>query len=475
MRAWRAIALLLLSASAAAENHLLTSPNGRAAAECARVFFDDGNLPDAKFFANLAKEEGDGLTQPLISARIEAREGRRFDELIQRWLQKNPGKAKTAADALLRGAHDLARRGRSFDVHMAVMTAVQDDPSLRPVARSWVLSYVRAVLTAHNAFELRPLLIAATPKAAVSRDRKHVDLPDDPEVLAFALDVARRALAMHQPKVAALYADLALELREGRSPAVARIYIDVARALTPKEPALVQEAARMAIGVDPLLENDEELLWLRQMTASCGRGELLREYVRRFPSGSHVRQAREALKRAYAGCGPIRFAGATCGNTTSPFAEGLASDERFYPDAIYTAPLPPEWVNPNAAGIEARCRTLAPPMFPDPFDVNQFGRDAAERIYEPDESSINEMPPPCVEQSSWEIVIGADGRMEKVHVIDAMFPGEDRASPSAMAAEQAFMIPILSKQKYRPGRIRGVPVRSSTWLGVVRICERRGR
>ena len=33
------------------------------------------------------------------------------------------------------------------------------------------------------------------------------------------------------------------------------------------------------------------------------------------------------------------------------------------------------------------------------------------------------------------------------------------------------MVPMLMKQKYKPGRIRGVPIRTITRAGVKRNCE----
>ena len=43
--------------------------------------------------------------------------------------------------------------------------------------------------------------------------------------------------------------------------------------------------------------------------------------------------------------------------------------------------------------------------------------------------------------------------------------------PAAIAAEEQHMVPMLLKQKYKPGRIRGVPIRTITRAAVQRNCE----
>jgi len=145
----------------------------------------------------------------------------------------------------------------------------------------------------------------------------------------------------------------------------------------------------------------------------------------------------------------------------------LASD----PSLSVAPPLPPPALLADADQREAQCRALAPPLFPEPFDARRLGRDAEERIWQPGDASIMDMRRPCVQSSSWDIVVGSDGRVESVTVLRAAFRtgGDDDAA--ARAAEQRFLVPIVMRQHFKPGTIRGVPIRSVTRASVARNCE----
>ena len=382
--------------------------NARAAAACANLFLDDGKLQEAKLFAKIAQEEeladADAI---LANARVGMRDGQRIDTEVERLVSKHPEKAKFAAEILLRGAGDLADRGRPFfDVHLALLTAGKLDPSLRTVADRWSASFVRAKLTPRNAVELLPLAAAGG-----------VD---------FVVEIARRAMAMRQPKVAALYASHAMNFPNPPRRELALMFVECAKAFPGTDVNLKIEALRLAEQLDPTVT------------------------TYRHPRANSI--------------------GGFCGNVSSPFAAGpFDSDQRFFPAATYGPPLPPRAVLPDTAYREAQCRLLAPPMFPEPFVTNRIGRQSSDRIW--DEPSP-EPAPPCVERSTFDLVIGADGRVESVKVRLASFPGgPDFFDPKAVRAEEKNYVPILMKQKYRPGRINGTPVRSITRAGTIRNCN----
>lgn len=458
MRASIAAAALLaacVTSAAPLPEYWIHPRNARATTPCATLFLDDGRIADAKFFATLAREEGVAeLDGKLLFARLHALEGQSFYSEVERSLAKHPESAHAAGETMLRAAPDLADRGR-LDAAMAVHAALIADPSLRPVAQPWLFSLVRAKMTPRNALDLLPFV------GMVSKDDHAV---------AFLIEIARRAIAMRQPNIAAVAAQGALFDRSPRRPELGRILVEAARQFAPGKPLLAQDVLNMAAALDPALKADEGVLWLKQVTAPCGRGELLREYLLRFPRGPHARQAKQALERDFKPCAPVRFAGMSCGSVSSPFAGRFDSDERFFPGATYAPPLPPRPVPANAARREAQCRTLAPPLFPEAFDTSGMGRDAEEKIFDPDEPLIADAGPPCVEQSICDMVIGADGRVESVTVLRAAFPNGSPEDQAAIAAETRTAVPLLMRWRYQPGKIRGTPVRSITRGSIVRDC-----
>jgi len=159
-----------------------------------------------------------------------------------------------------------------------------------------------------------------------------------------------------------------------------------------------------------------------------------------------------------------------------PSLERLATSwllfvKRSFPAGSIAPPLPPPTPPADADQREAECRALASPLFPEPFDARREGRDAEERMWKPGDASISEMPSPCVDNSAWDIVVGSDGRVESVTVLRASFRAGGENDDAAIAAERQFLVPILMKQIYRPGKIRGVPIRSITRAAVQRNCE----
>lgn len=305
---------------------------------------------------------------------------------------------------------------------------------------------LRTQLTPRNAWDLLPKVEAAGDDALI--------------------EVARRALAMHWPKIAAGYAEMALH--GPPRPELAPIFLECARAFTPREPVFAQESLRLAVTADPSLENSEEVLWLRQMTLWCDRGQALSEYLRRYPSGPHAGQVRWALvARRYRLCPELPSFGLGCALQTSVFAiDPSYSDQRLFPEATYERPR----VRRDRAH-EARCRALSPMLFPEPFES---ARDTAERIGGPDDEMIEHLPPPCIEQSTWDLVIARDGSVESMKVRLAAFPSSaDNHDPEAIAVEQQRLEPIVMQQKFRPGTLRGIAVRSETWGGALRDCRSR--
>jgi hypothetical protein len=145
--------------------------------------------------------------------------------------------------------------------------------------------------------------------------------------------------------------------------------------------------------------------------------------------------------------------------------------KRSFPAASIATPLPPPTRPADADQREAQCRALAPPLFPEPFDAHGIGRETEERIWQQGEKAITDTSPPCVHNSSFEIVVGSDGHVESVTMRHASFKAGGANDPAAIAAEQQNMVPMLLKQKYKPGRIQGVPVRTITRAGVQRNCE----
>ena len=240
---------------------------------------------------------------------------------------------------------------------------------------------------------------------------------------AFTIEVARRALDMHWPKIAAGYASLVLGF--GPKPELAPFFLACARAFTPREPILAQESLRLAIMADP---------------------SLARTY--RLP--------------------PVRSLFGGCGVITSPFAEGpFNSDERLFPGAI----VPPRPRPARASPREARCLALPPALFPEPFEA---ARDQAVLIGGPDIATIEQLPAsPCIEQSTWDLVIDRDGHVERMKVRLAAFSGAGNHDPVAIDTEQKRIEPLVMQQMFRPPTVRGVPVRSESWGGALRDCARR--
>jgi hypothetical protein len=393
-----AVAIFAATAGFASSNN--HPANARAAGTCSSLFFDEGDLAEAKFFATLAQEE-DSMTPESMAAnaQISMREGR--------WGFVAVTRRNVAGDVLLRGAADLLDHGRLFDVRLAVRAATESDPSLKPVARRWVYSVVRAKLTPRNAVEMLAMLGIVA---------------DDTD---FHLEIARRALAMHFPKLAVLSAQEALKFPNAPRREIALLLVEASRALA--EASLKEEALKLAVEIDP--------------TVSSYRPK------------------------------PVQYVGGTCGNVTSPFAGPSDSDERFFPAATYAPPLPPRAIPADAKSRETQCRALAPPMFPEPFNARSSGRDAEERVWQPGDVSITDTPPPCVDHSAFEVVVAADGHVESVTVYRASFKAGGPNDPAAIAAEEKALVPLVMKQTYKPGSIRGVPIRSITRAAVKRNCE----
>lgn len=389
-----AVAIFAATAGFASPNN--HPGNSRAAAACSTLFFDEGDLAEAKFFAKLAQEEDSIPESQAANARIALREGHFWMVSVLR--------QQGASEVLLRGAADLLEHGPLSSVRLAVHAAVDSDPSLKPVARRWVYSVVRAKLTPRNSVELLALL------GVVADDAN------------FHLEIARRALAMHFPKIAILSAQAALSLPNAPRREIALLLVETSRRST--ESALRDEALRLAVEIDPAVS-------------------------------SHRPK-------------PAQFTGGFCGTVSPPVFD---SDELFFPAAAkYDAPLPPRAIPADAKTREAQCRAFAPPLFPDPFDAHSIGREVEERIWQPGEKSITDTPPPCVDHSSFEIVVATDGHVESVTMGRASFKYGGESDPAAIAAEEQFMVPMLLKQKYKPGRIRGVPIRSITRAVVQRNC-----
>lgn len=410
---------------------LAATLNGHAALTCARLFLDEGKIADAKFFATLAGQEGTaGTDGKLLAVRLYALEGEGDYTEIERMVAEHPESAHAAGEAMLRSAPDLLERAKFWDAGMAVRTAVQLDPSLRPVAQLWLFSVIRAKLTPRNALDVLPFVGAAS-------GADHAAEGD------FLLEIARRALAMRQPNLAALAARQGLLIQGStHRPELARILVEAARSFTPGKPLLAQEALNLATAVDPSLNAREDVLRMKQVTAPCGR----------------VGQP----------CPPIVFLGSGCGTVTSPFADHFESDERFFPGATYGLPLPRPRVPADAAHREAQCRALAPPLFPDPFKV---ARDQAVFISGPDAAAIDHLQAtPCIEQSTWDLVVGRDGHVESMKVRLAAFPNGDNHDPEAIALEQRRIEPLVRQQQFRPPMLGGVPVRSENWGAALRDC-----
>jgi hypothetical protein len=393
-----AVAIFVATAGFASSNN--HPGNARAASACSTLFFDEGDLDEAKFFAQLAREEDFTIPESLTAnAQISMHEGH--------WAFMALARRNIAGDVLLRGAAELLERGRLFDVRLAVMAATESDASLKPVARRWAYSVVRAKLTPRNAVEMLALL------GVVADDTN------------FHLEIARRALAMHFPKLAVLSAQEALKFPNAPRREIALLLVDASRAL--HETSLKEEALKLAVEIDP--------------TVSSYRPK------------------------------PVQFIGGTCGNVTSPFAGPSDSDERFFPAATYAPPLPPRAIPADAKSRETQCRALAPPLFPEPFNARSSGRDAEERVWQPGDISITDTPPPCVNNSAFEVVVAVDGHVESVTVYRASFKAGGPNDPAAIAAEEKALVPVVMRQKYKPGRIRGVPIRSITRAAVSRNCE----
>ena len=323
------------------------------------------------------------------------------------WAMAVVNQRKVTGEVLLRGAADLLEHEQFSAARLAVHAAIEVDSSLKPIAQRWVYSVVRAKLTPRNALEM--LALAGT-------------VADDAD---FHVEVARRALAVHIPRLAALAAEAASTFKNAPRRETALLLVDASRALT--EARLKEAALKLAVQLDP--------------TVSSYRPK------------------------------PAQFVGGFCGNVSSPFAGPFDSDERLFPAATYAPPLPPRAVPADAKQRETRCRALAPPLFPDPFDAHAIGREVEERIWQYGEKSITDAPPPCVHNSSFEIVAGRDGVVESVTMRRASFKPGGENDPAAIAAEEQSMVPMLMKQKYKPGTIRGVPVRTITRAAVQRNCE----
>jgi hypothetical protein len=206
-----------------------------------------------------------------------------------------------------------------------------------------------------------------------------------------------------------------------------------------------------------------------------GYASLFRREITRDPSSGAVllRGAADLVER-----GRLRDAAAAVSAAVEadPSLERVATQwllfvQRSYPAVSVAPPLPPPARPADADRREAQCRALAPPLFPEPFDARSLGRDAEERVWQPGDASIMDMRRPCVQSSSWDIVVGSDGRVESVTVLRAAFRigGDDDAA--ARTAEQQFLVPIVMRQHFKPGKIRGVPIRSVTRASVARNCE----
>ena len=141
------------------------------------------------------------------------------------------------------------------------------------------------------------------------------------------------------------------------------------------------------------------------------------------------------------------------------------------PSLSVAPPLPSPALPADADQSKAQCRALAPPLFPEPFDARRLGRDAEERVWQPGDASIMDMPRPCVQSASWEIVVGSDGRVESVTVLRAAFRIGGDDDVTARIVEEQFLVPIVMRQHYKPGKIRGVPIRSVTRASIARYCE----
>jgi len=203
------------------------------------------------------------------------------------------------------------------------------------------------------------------------------------------------------------------------------------------------------------------LLFRSEITRDPSSGVLLLRGAADLAEGGHLTYAAAAVSAAV---------------EADPTLERLATSwllfvKRSFPAGSIAPPLPPPTRPADADQREAQCRALAPPLFPEPFDARREGREAEERIGHPGEKSIIDTPPPCVDHSSYEIVVGSDGRVESVTMGRASFKPGSENDPAAIAAEQQSMVPMLMRQTYKPGKIRGVPIRSITRAAVQRNCN----
>lgn len=475
----RAIRLALACALVCVEVASADHPkNARAAAECARLFYALGDLEEAQSFVDLGTDES--LTSPavmLAATLVGARKGQSGYDGVERMAAANPPERPEAARTLLRGAADLLDRGRTWEAGVTVMTALEIDPSILPQVKPWALATVRARITAKNAGDLTVLLRAVSPPRKtekIDRDVSRVIPQPAPDIVALSFEVAQRAMAMHWPKIAAGYAWNGLDYETPLRSQLARLLVDAAEALAASDRPIAYQYITYAFARDPDLKNDERALWIEQMTAPCGRTDLLRAYLRKVPAGAHARQARVALTRRYPPCDPHPFPAMMCPVGESPFFKGtFESNVHFFPAAANPSPLFDVRPGPRAADEARACRALLPPLFPEPFEANRMGRQDL-TLNDREIVARLEVPTdrPCIQSSTLNLIVDDGGTVRGATVSRAQFANEND-SPAAAAIEQTRMPPhFVGRKLYTPARIRNRPVWATTWVGFMRYCER---
>jgi hypothetical protein len=450
--------------------------NARAAADCSTLFADAGDFAEAEFFASLAQQEDFVEPEAIFAiARLTMRRGQPIDSEVRRAVERQRGHAPRAARLMLRGAADLIAVGTStkwWNAAAAVRAAVELDPSLQWQAESWVLSVVRAQITTRNAGEMATFLVAAIPRAPIPGRGMSAPRVSAPRVVAMQIEIAERALQIGSPGIAAFYATQALAFETTEQRRLAAILVRAAHALQPKRPDLAHEAARIALARDPERRFDEELLWLVQATARCGRGEFLKTYVESCARGRYIAEARRLLSQEHSVCS----SGLTASHLgLSPFlqVDGMQAETRFFtaqPTAI--APAVPATATPADFPEKARrCRSLAPPLFPEPFDGHREGVTAEEEIGGRSAGASLPKASPCVAEAHYERDVDRTGEVVRVVIRSARFEGSDRSDPLATAAAEKQLVPFLRSIRYRPAMIRGVPVVSRVRGGVQHDCS----
>ena len=447
----------------------IPSTNSRGAASCAELFRHAGDLEEAAFFGSFAE----GPEWTFATALLQARRGEPVYTLVQRAVKSHAERAE-AARVLLLAAADMLSSGHALKrsgAAMNVRTALELDPALRPAAETWVVSLTRAEITPRNSFDLLQFLASVVPPPTVAPDRRTVEHTASPRVAELQLGIAQRALETGRPALAAFAAVQGYPYEDKTGPLFGNVLIAAAQKLSPKQPALANTAILYAFLARPELRFDEDARWLHQSTASCGRKELIEQHLRTFPQGRFTGEAQRLLKETLPDC--ILSAG--CGSGPSPFYYAIesTSDELFFPGASYSQPLPAR-LRPRDFSERARtCRAFDPSLFPDPFDrswrlVTIEGETFLS--YQVIEALSEAADDRCVEESTYEMEIGRDGKVTGARVVQARFANGPENDPSAASHEEAMLLPILLKAHLGPAKIRGTPVRSKLRAGMQRNC-----